>query len=124
MRNQSCLNDLSMLSQRRETMPLAWSPYIRAVRDDATATATNKTLAPHVAAHDCVSRLGITPGAYKTIADQSISLITFGYAGLAQPLVIAVGAHVAAERMHCTHEGNRKAWSPACDLGQVMLCLV
>src|SRR6185503_15512916 len=106
MRNQSHLNSLSMFPQRRRITPLAWSPCSRAVRDHAIETA--KILAPYAAIHSGVSRLGIEARAYKTVSDQSISLIgsRLGHAGLAQSLIVAICAHIAAKWVHIAHEGD------------------
>src|SRR5262245_16019968 len=108
MRNQSRLNGLSMFSQRRQTTPLAWSPSPRAAGDHATETVTIEILASHVAVRRCVSRLGIAAGADQTIPDQSISLIANGFrhAGFAQPFIVAICAHIAAEGMHVPHESD------------------
>src|SRR5262245_61400428 len=119
IRNQSRLNDLSMFSQRRQTPPLAWSPH-------ATGAVTNKSLAPHAAAHRCISRLGNTTGAHKAVSDQSISLIesSFRHADLAQSFIVAIGAHIAAEGMHVPHEGNRELRAHADYFSEIMLRLV
>src|SRR5262245_27032558 len=114
IRNQSRLNDLSMFSQRRQTSPLAWSPH-------ATGAVTNKSLAPHAAAHRCISRLGNTTGTYKAVSDQSISLIAVGlrHTGLAQPFIVAIRAHIAAEGMHVPHEGNGELRPHADDFSEI-----
>src|SRR6185312_1664666 len=126
MRNQSGLNDLSMFPQRRQTAALAWSPSTQAACDHATGAATNRILAPRAAARRRFSCLGNTAGAYKAVSDQSILLIANGlrHAGLAQPIIVAVDAHIAAEGMHGSYEGDRKVRPPLGHLGQITLRFV
>ena len=114
-----------MFSQRRQTTSLAWSPSPRAARDHATETVTIETLVPYAAAVRCASRLGNAAGTYKAVSDQSISLIAVGlwHTGLAQPFIVAICAHIAAEGMHVPHKSNGELRPHADDFSEVTLRL-
>src|SRR5262245_36647941 len=126
IKNQSRLNDLSMFSQRRQTTLLAWSPSTQAAYDHATETVTNNGLAPYAATLRRVSRLGNAAGAHKVVPGQSISLIAIGlrYTGLAQPFIVAICAHIAAEGMHVPHECNGELRPYAHDFSEITLRLL
>src|SRR6185436_8110147 len=127
MRNQSRLNGLSMFPQRRRKTTLSWCWLTQAASQHVS---TNQAVELAPATCRRAAHLGDAAGASEAISHQSLSLSwrtlcrPFRHAGLAQSVIVAVCAHIAAEGMHVAHEGDRKVRSHPRQLGEITPRLV